>query len=130
LLRSTNWWDFAINLVGSHWTTAPRGGGYAIPAIRLATVKIWRRASTRVVCSLSVVALALIIPFTPLAPAFGFDIPPTAFFLVLIGLVGTYLLLVEVIKRWFVRRYWYLLEQSRAIKNNLKGHRLNEKHGK
>jgi Mg2+-importing ATPase len=64
--------------------------------------------------SLGVIALALIIPITPLGAAFGFALPPLAFFLVLIGLVGTYLLLVEVFKRWFVRRYWHLLEQSRA----------------
>jgi Mg2+-importing ATPase len=68
--------------------------------------------------SLSVIALALIIPFTPLAASFGFALPPPAFYLVLIGLVCAYLLLVEVFKRWFVRRYWHLLEQSPVSKNN------------
>jgi Mg2+-importing ATPase len=72
--------------------------------------------------SLSVIALALIIPITPLAAAFGFALPPLAFFLVLIGLIGAYLLLVEVFKRWFVRRYWHLLEQIRVSKNNHKKH--------
>ncbi|MGD0329829.1 MAG: magnesium-translocating P-type ATPase [Nitrososphaeria archaeon] len=62
--------------------------------------------------SLTVIAVALIIPFTPLASPFGFAIPPPVFFLVLIMVVGSYLLSVEVIKRWFVRRYWHLLEQS------------------
>jgi Mg2+-importing ATPase len=72
--------------------------------------------------SLSVIALALIIPFTPLAASFGFGLPPPAFYLVLIGLVGAYLLLVEVTKRWFVRRYWHLLEQSPVSKNDHNNH--------
>jgi Mg2+-importing ATPase len=65
--------------------------------------------------SLSAVALALIIPFTALAAAFGFALPPSAFFLVLVGLVSAYLFLVEVIKRWFVRRYWHLMEQMFVV---------------
>jgi Mg2+-importing ATPase len=72
--------------------------------------------------SLAAVAAALIIPFTSLAQAFGFALPPSSFFLVLIGLVGAYLLLVEIVKRWFVKRYWHLLEQSPVNKNNWKNH--------
>jgi Mg2+-importing ATPase len=57
--------------------------------------------------SLSVVSVALIIPFTPLGALFKFVEPPFAFFILLAGLIGTYLLLVEIVKNWFYRRYTY-----------------------
>lgn len=61
--------------------------------------------------SLSFVGLALIIPFTPLGALFKFVEPPLTFFILLAGLIGTYLMLVEIIKKWFYRRYAYQLEQ-------------------
>ena len=64
-----------------------------------------------VASAFSVVAVALIIPFTPLGPAFGFVQPPPAFFLILAGLAGTYLVLAQVVKDWFYKRYAYRLEQ-------------------
>lgn len=57
--------------------------------------------------SLCVVALAIIIPFTPLGALFGFVEPPLSFFAVLVGLIVAYLIMVEVVKRWFYRRYVY-----------------------
>jgi Mg2+-importing ATPase len=57
------------------------------------------------ISTLAVVALALIIPFTPLGELFGFEPPPLLFYIVLVGLIGTYLLLVEAIKKWFYKRY-------------------------
>lgn len=57
--------------------------------------------------SLSVVGVALIMPFTPLGALFEFVEPPFAFFILLAGLIGTYLLLVEIVKNWFYRRYAY-----------------------
>jgi P-type Mg2+ transporter len=64
-----------------------------------------------VLSAFSIVAIALIIPFTPIGPPFGFVQPPPAFFLILAGLVGTYLVLAQVVKDWFYRRYAYRLEQ-------------------
>jgi hypothetical protein len=64
-----------------------------------------------VLSSFSVVAIALIIPFTPLGPPFGFVQPPPTFFLILAGLIGTYLVLAQLVKDWFYRRYAYRLEQ-------------------
>jgi Mg2+-importing ATPase len=64
-----------------------------------------------VLSAFSIVAIALIIPFTPIGPLFGFVQPPPAFFLILAGLVGTYLVLAQVVKDWFYRRYSYRLEQ-------------------
>jgi hypothetical protein len=61
--------------------------------------------------SLSIVGFALIIPFTPLGDLFHFVKPPTTFFLVLVGLIGAYLVLTEIVKKWFYKRYAYRLEQ-------------------
>jgi Mg2+-importing ATPase len=61
--------------------------------------------------SLTVVAVALILPFTPLGALFGFLQPPITFFLALAGMIGVYLLLVEIVKKWFIKRYSHLLEQ-------------------
>jgi len=51
------------------------------------------------------VATGAIIPFTPLAPWLGFTALPPLFFAILVLMVATYLGLVEVVKRWFYRRY-------------------------
>jgi Mg2+-importing ATPase len=61
--------------------------------------------------SLAVVFSALILPSTPIGALFKFKAPPLLFFLILAGLVGAYLLLVELFKKWFVKRYSYRLEQ-------------------
>jgi Mg2+-importing ATPase len=57
------------------------------------------------ISSLAVVGFALILPYTPLGDLFGFEVPPLLFYIILAALVGTYLLLVEVIKKWFYKRY-------------------------
>jgi len=49
------------------------------------------------------VAVAIALPFTPLAPRLGFEAPPLAFFAVLAVLVVSYLALAEVAKRLFYR---------------------------
>ena len=54
--------------------------------------------------SVSVVALAALLPFTPVARDLGMVPPPAAFFVALAGMVVVYLLGVEVVKRWFFRR--------------------------
>jgi P-type Mg2+ transporter len=51
------------------------------------------------------VAVGAIIPFTPLAPWLGFTPLPPLFFAILVLMILTYLGLVEVVKRWFYRRY-------------------------
>lgn len=57
------------------------------------------------VCSLLVVALAILIPFTPLGSYLGFVPPPPLFFFILAGMVIVYLLIVEAVKQWFYKRY-------------------------
>ncbi|OPX74667.1 MAG: hypothetical protein A4E40_01067 [Methanoregulaceae archaeon PtaU1.Bin059] len=59
-----------------------------------------------------VVFLACVLPFTFLGSLFGFVPPPLSFYAVLVGLVACYLVMVEVTKRWFYRRYSTLEEQS------------------
>ncbi|MCW4043912.1 MAG: magnesium-translocating P-type ATPase [Candidatus Bathyarchaeota archaeon] len=61
--------------------------------------------------SLAIVAFALIMPFTPIGALFGFVTPPPAFFAVLAILIGVYLALTELVKRWFYKRHAYRLEQ-------------------
>jgi Mg2+-importing ATPase len=56
-------------------------------------------------CSLMVVAVAVLLPFTPLAGFLGFVAPPPLFFLVLVGMVVLYLLIVEQVKQWFYKHY-------------------------
>ena len=56
-----------------------------------------------VVTSLSAVALAIMLPFTPLAPYLGFTPLPASFFYLLALLLVVYLALVQGAKQWFYR---------------------------
>jgi Mg2+-importing ATPase len=58
-----------------------------------------------VACSLSVVAAAVLLPFTSAGVYLGFVAPPVFFFLILTALLLAYLLAVELMKRWFFRRF-------------------------
>ena len=60
---------------------------------------------------LGIISFALILPFTPLGTLFGFVPPPPAFFAVLALILGGYLLLADVVKRWFYKRNAFRLEQ-------------------
>jgi P-type Mg2+ transporter len=56
------------------------------------------------VTSLAVVAVAMLLPVTPVGVHLGFVPPPRAFFLILGGMVVVYLATVEGVKQWFYRR--------------------------
>jgi len=58
-----------------------------------------------IACSLTVVTVAALLPFTPFGARLGFVAPPAFFFLILIAMLLAYLLAVEVMKRWFFRRF-------------------------
>ena len=64
--------------------------------------------------SLAIVCFTLIISFTPLSGPFGFVRIPFTFFVVLGGLVGVYLTLVEFVKRWFYSRGAHQLDVSKT----------------
>jgi magnesium-transporting ATPase (P-type) len=55
---------------------------------------------------LAIVAFGMLLPFTPLATPLGFTPLPGLYFLFLTAMIVTYLLLVEVVKRWLMR--WLL----------------------
>ncbi|HHY46977.1 MAG TPA: magnesium-translocating P-type ATPase [Firmicutes bacterium] len=64
------------------------------------------RGSTALwVTTLAAVGIGMIIPYTPVGAYFYFSPLPPPFFLVLGGMVGAYLLMVEGVKRWFYRRF-------------------------
>lgn len=54
---------------------------------------------------LGIVGLSLLIPFSPLGKSLGFAVPPPLYFVMLIVLVSTYLFLVEVLKKAFLKKY-------------------------
>jgi Mg2+-importing ATPase len=57
-------------------------------------------------CSLMVVALAIILPFTSLGSYLGLVPSPPLFFLALTGMVMLYLVIVKQVKKWFYRRFF------------------------
>jgi Mg2+-importing ATPase len=58
-----------------------------------------------IACSLTVVAAAVFLPFTPVGTYFGFVAPPAFFFLILTVLLIAYLLAAEWMKQWFFRHF-------------------------
>ena len=54
--------------------------------------------------TVAIVIIGAILPATPLASLLGFTIPPVRYFVLLLGAVVMYLLLVELAKRQLVRR--------------------------
>ncbi|MFA5090100.1 MAG: magnesium-translocating P-type ATPase [Candidatus Omnitrophota bacterium] len=57
--------------------------------------------------SIAIVTIGILIPFSPLARPFGFVSPPPMYFVALLLMVGTYLLFVQIVKKWFIRKYGY-----------------------
>jgi Mg2+-importing ATPase len=55
--------------------------------------------------SLAVVAAAVAIPFTPVGTWFSFVVPPPALLGIIAILTAAYLVAVEAVKRWFLRRH-------------------------
>src|SRR5204863_2234376 len=54
--------------------------------------------------SLTVVAVAAILPLTGIGTYFGFAAPPLAFYAAVAAMAATYLIVVEFVKRWFYTR--------------------------
>lgn len=55
--------------------------------------------------SLAVVATAVVLPFTRLGTSLGFVAPTPGFFFVLVVMIAVYLAGVDLVKRWFYRRF-------------------------
>ncbi|HET8909571.1 MAG TPA: magnesium-translocating P-type ATPase [Ktedonobacterales bacterium] len=60
-----------------------------------------------IVTIVAVVAAGIVVPYTPIGGALGFTPLPGLFFLFLAGATSVYLLLVEIVKRWLMRRRSY-----------------------
>jgi Mg2+-importing ATPase len=58
-----------------------------------------------IACSLTVVAVAALLPFTPASDFLGFVAPPAFFFVILAAILIFYLLAVEGMKQWFFHRF-------------------------
>jgi Mg2+-importing ATPase len=58
-----------------------------------------------IACSLTVVVVAALLPFTSAGAHLGFVAPPAFFFLILAAILLFYLLAVEGMKQWFFRRF-------------------------
>jgi P-type Mg2+ transporter len=58
-----------------------------------------------VATSLAIASMGAVLPFTPLGPYFGFVQLPVKFYLILVAMVITYLLIVEIAKKGFY--HWF-----------------------
>ncbi len=67
-----------------------------------------------VASTILIVAIACILPFTPIGNLFGFIPLPASFYAVLAGLVISYLVIVELVKRWFYKKYASTTEMKTA----------------
>ena len=63
--------------------------------------------------SLTIVAIAILLPFTPIGSYFGFVPPPMKFYLILGGMVFVYLCMVELAKQVFYR--WIIIGNSKKL---------------
>ncbi len=82
--------------------------------IRTRRTPFWKSKPSKylMISSLAIVAFSLLVPFTPLGALFGFVEPPLLFYVALVILLGSYLVLAEVVKNWFYKRHGYRLEQT------------------
>ena len=86
---------------------------FVVFVIRTRRTPFYRSRPSRplLLSSLTVIATALIVPFTPLGSLFGFEAPPLLFYAILVGLILAYMGIVEAVKTWFYKRYSHKLEQ-------------------
>ena len=81
--------------------------------IRTRRTPFWRSKPSKplLLSSVAIIVFALILPYTPLGAIFQFAKPPAAFLIALAAILGSYLALAEIVKKWFYKRYGYRLEQ-------------------
>ena len=87
---------------------------FVIFAIRTRKFPFWKSKPGKLLTlsSIGVVAIAIIIPYTFIGDRyFGFVSPPLLFFAFLAALIAAYLVLAEVVKRFFYKRHSYRIEQ-------------------
>jgi P-type Mg2+ transporter len=84
--------------------------------IRTRVVPFYHSKPSRLLAAstLFIVLVACILPFTVVGALFGFVPPPLSFFGVLAVLVIGYLVIVEIVKMWFYRKYATFIERKIA----------------
>ena len=89
--------------------------------IRTRVVPFYKSTPSRLLfaSTICIVLVACVLPFTVIGSIFGFIQPPVAFFAVLGGLVIGYLVLVELVKRWFFRKYSSFIERKTVRPNRM-----------
>jgi Mg2+-importing ATPase len=60
-----------------------------------------------VLTSLFIILIGFIMPFSNLAKPFGFVRPPLFYFVIIGGIIATYLFMVQIVKSWFIKKYGY-----------------------
>ena len=55
--------------------------------------------------SLFIISVGLAIPYSPIAGYLGFEPPSMAYLFALSGIVGLYLMMTQIVKMWYVKRY-------------------------
>ncbi len=58
-----------------------------------------------ILTSLAIVAIGAWLPFSPLASALGFVALPPLYWLFLLAMLVCYVVLTQVVKGWFIRRF-------------------------
>jgi Mg2+-importing ATPase len=88
---------------------------FVIFAIRTRKSPFWKSKPGKLLTlsSISIIALSLAIPYTFLGDQyFSFVRPPLLFFAFLAALIGAYMVLAEIVKRWFFKHHAYRIEQA------------------
>jgi Mg2+-importing ATPase len=68
-----------------------------------------------IISTIVIVLAACILPFTVIGSLFGFVPPPLSFYGVIAGLVVGYIVMVELVKRWFYRKYSSFIERKISL---------------
>jgi Mg2+-importing ATPase len=66
-----------------------------------------RPSKTFLLTTLFIVILAALLPYTILGKLMGFVPLPMLFFLILVAIILTYLALVQIVKKWFIKKFGY-----------------------
>jgi len=66
-----------------------------------------RPSKTFLLATLAIVILAAVLPYTFLGRLMGFVPLPLLFFLILMAMVLAYLVLVQIVKKWFIKKFGY-----------------------
>jgi Mg2+-importing ATPase len=64
-----------------------------------------RASKSLIFTSLVIVAVGAYLPFSPLAGALGFTALPPLYWLYLLGMLTAYVILTQLVKVWFIRRF-------------------------